>query len=154
MTLSHIPCSVILLNVQTNILVRFCLVELLFFSRSLSDLLLTIASWVCFQYLKSIKRNTFQKTMFAKYNDPHWKSYLNLFTRTIEHFDILLQIIWCPHISDFSWLEYLWRLVMHSDQWEACLSSDWPIRGQHGELLQQRASSNHRVQWPHSSAFS
>ena len=79
---------------------------------------------------------------------------ISYITRTIELFDILLQIIWCPHISDPSWLEYLWLLVMHSDQWEANLSSDWPLRGQDGELLQQRASPNHRVQWPHSSAFS
>lgn len=65
--------------------------------------------------------------------------------RTIEPFYIQLHNIWCPHISDSSWLEYLWQLVIQSDQWEAELISDWPIIGQHGELLQQRASSHHRV---------
>ena len=65
--------------------------------------------------------------------------------RTIEPFYLLLHIVWYPHISDSSWLEYLWQLVIHSDQWEAELISDWPIRSQHGELLQQRASSHHRV---------
>lgn len=61
--LSHFPCSVIILKHPG-------LEEFVYCSRSLSDLLLTITSWVCFQYLKSIRRNTFQKTIFAKYNDP------------------------------------------------------------------------------------
>ena len=95
----------------------------------------------------------FSENNICKIQQPNLISYLSL-TRTIEHCSILPHIIWCPHISDSSWLDYLWQFVIHRDQWEAELSSDWPIRGKDGELLQQWASSHHWVEWPHSSAFS